>query len=221
MRLTAIIHWISVSCRFWKRLALVAGVALWSSYCAAAQDTAASACKAYFTTFVMDADLEVGLIPAMTADQAKWFKKKGQKKYPDLCQDLEKATYAIVTVQWREEKQRTVSRTHSARTTGPVTEIVGLSASGPGQPAQPIWGTQLRTFITTWRERETETVHQPNAMVLIFETKDGKALGAGGEIKPEPVGTSRGARAVGRNASKDALEWTLDVISLVTRAHHN
>jgi hypothetical protein len=32
--------------------------------------------------------------------------------------------------------------------------------------------------------------------------------------------TPRGARAVGHTAIKDALEWTLDFLSLATKAHH-
>ena len=108
----------------------------------------------------------------------------------------------MVTFQWAENQERTVTRTESAITTGPVTTVVGQSNSGPGQPAQPIWRTQLGTFVTTWQVQTNETVREPHALVLVFETKDGKPLSPVTELRSDPVLQSKG---VGKNAGRDAL----------------
>ena len=165
-------------------------------------------------------DSELGLlpIPALTKDQHKWLQKKAKKNYPGFCLDAQRATHVMVTIQWTEDKQRTVTRTQHAYTTGPVTSVVGSTAQSLGQPAQPIWGTELKTFVTTWQERETEVVHEPRALILTFETKDGKPLSATSELKPEPTTRVKG---VGRKGAKDALEQTFEFLSLIQKARAN
>lgn len=175
-------------------------------------------CKVYFAMFLYDLDLEISAAPAMDTDQSRWLKGKGGKKYPGFCWDYEKATYVMVTIRWSEKSKREVTKTRRAYTTGPVTEVVGTAASGPGRPSQPIWGTQLRTFVTTWQETEMESVDEPRALVVTFETADGKPLSETTELKPHPACKTKGA---GKNAAKDAFEFTLDHLTRVYRARHN
>jgi len=192
-------------------LMLIGGV-----FCIAQQ--AAGSCSTYFVMYQFDQKLGLILFPALTVDQAKWLEKKGRKKYPSYCVDVDKATYVMVTFRWTEEKQQTSTKTRSAYTRGPVPAVVGLSSSGPGNPAQPIWGTQIATFVTTWQENETEIIPEPHALILTFATKDGKPLSATTELKPEPVTRVKG---VGRKGSKDALETTLEFLELMRKAHAN
>jgi hypothetical protein len=112
----------------------------------------------------------------------------------------------MVTFRWTKKQERSVTRTESAITTGPVNKVVGQSSSGPGQPAQPIWRTQLGTFVTTWQTQTSETVKEPHTLVLVFETKDGKPLSPTTELRSDPV---LQARRVGREAGRDVLEFVL------------
>jgi len=166
----------------------------------------AQSCSTYLTMYVYDQRVGLILAPGMTSDQSQWFKKKGKKKYPGFCFNTEKATYIMVTVRWTEDQEQTVTRTEHGVTTGQVNTAVGRSSSGPGRPAQPIWGTQLGTFVTTWQAQVNEVVREPHVYVLTFETKDGKPLSPTTELRPDPVIQGRG---VGRNAGRDALEFVL------------
>lgn len=163
-------------------------------------------CSTYLTMYVYDE--RVGLIsaPGMTADQHHWYEHTGKKRYPGFCFNTERATFVIVTARWTEQHVRTETRTESAITTGPVTTVVGQSPSGPGQPSQPIWRTQLSTFVTTWQRHVNEVVLEPHAVVLVFETKDGKPLSPTTELRPDPVLQAKG---LGKNAGRDALEFVL------------
>jgi hypothetical protein len=161
-------------------------------------------CSTFLTMYVYDEKLGLILAPGMTSDQSRWFESKGKKTYPDFCFSSVRATYVVVTVRWTENQQRTVTKTESATTTGPVTTVAGLSSSGPGQPAQPIWRTELGSFLTTWQTRVNEVVREPHAFVLVYETKDGKPLSDTTELRSEPVLQAKG---VGRNAGRDALEF--------------
>lgn len=174
-------------------------------------------CKAYFAMFQFDSKL--GLLPvvAFTKDQSKWFEKRGRKQYPEFCLDAEKATYVMVTVRWDEQINQSVNRTHTAYTTGPTTAVVGTTAAGPGKPAQPIWGTQLTTFITTWQEREIESTQEPHAVVLTFRPKDGKSLIDAGELESQPI--CNNLKGVGKDAAKDAFDYTLECLRRFRQAH--
>lgn len=163
-------------------------------------------CDTYFTMYVWDQRMGLILAPGMTTDESRWFQSKGKKKYPNFCISTARATYVMVTFRWTEDRQQTVTRTESAVTTGPVTIVVGQSSSGPGQPAQPIWGTQLGAFVTTWSTEVNEIVHQPHSLVLVFETKDGRPLSPTTKLRSDPVLQAKGA---GRNAGRDALEFVL------------
>jgi hypothetical protein len=163
-------------------------------------------CNTYFTMYVFDQRIGLILAPGMTSDQSQWFYSKAKKKYPGFCTNTERATYVMVTFRWTENQERTVTKTESAVTTGPVTTVVGQSGGGPGQPAQPIWQTQLGTFVTTWKTQVNEIVHEPHAYILVFETKDGNPLSPKTELKKDPVLQAKG---VGRNAGRDALEFVL------------
>lgn len=193
-----------------KSLPLATVALLWGM-CALAQEKQ-NRCEAYFTAWRMW-DPDIGIIPNMTDDQAKWWKKKGQRKYPEVCEDMQKATFVLLTVQWTEEQKKSVMRRHTATTTGQVNTIVGLTASSPAQPAQPIYGSQMQSFITTWWEREVETYDQEHVGVLLFKTKDGKALESGGEL--QLMASPNGIQLTGPKASKTALEWVVDAISLM------
>jgi len=196
---------------------LAAIVVLTSGTCAAGQETKANRCEAYFTAWrIWDPDL--GLIPNMTREQTKWWKKKGQHKYPEVCQDMQKATFLVLTVQWTDEQKKSVMRRHAATTTGPVTTIVGMTGSGPGQPAQPIYGAQMQTFVTSWWEREVETHNETHAAVLLFRTKDGKPVQSGGEL--QLMASPKGIQLTGPSASKTALEWIVDSISEIATSSH-
>ncbi len=166
----------------------------------------APTCSMYFTMYVYDQRVGLILAPGMTSDQSQWFHNTAKKKYSGFCTNTQKATYVMVTVRWTENQERTVTKTESAVTTGPVLGVVGQSSNGPGQPAQPIWGTQLGTFVTTWTRQMKETVREPQAVVLVFETQDGNPLSPGTELRPEPVIQGKG---VGKNAGRDALEFVL------------
>jgi len=166
----------------------------------------AQPCSTFLTMYVYDQRIGLILAPGMTSDQAQWFEHKGKKNYPGFCFNTQNATYVMVTFRWAENREHTVTRTESAITTGPVTTVVGQSNGGPGQPAQPIWRTQLGTFVTTWQIQANETVREPHALVLVFETKDGKPLSPATELRSDPVLQSKG---VGRNAGRDALEFVL------------
>ena len=163
-------------------------------------------CDTYFTMYVWDQRVRLILAPGMTTDESHWFQSKGKKKYPNFCISTARATYVMVTFRWTEDRQRAVTRTESAVTTGPVTTVVGQSSSGPGQPAQPIWGTQLGTLVTTWSREVNETVPEQHSLVLVFETKDGRPLSPTTELRSDPVLRATG---VGRNAGRDALEFVL------------
>jgi hypothetical protein len=156
--------------------------------------------------YVYDEKLGLILAPGMTSDQSRWFESKGKKTYPDFCFSSDRATYVVVTVRWTENQRRTVTKTESATTTGPVTTVAGLSSSGPGQPAQPIWRTELGSFLTTWQTQVNEVVREPHVFVLVYETKEGKPLSDTTELRSEPVLQAKG---VGRNAGRDALEFVL------------
>ena len=174
-------------------------------------------CKAYFVPFVYDSAL--GLVPvvAFTRDQSRWFKKHGRKQYPEFCVDMDKATYVIVTVRWDEQVSKSVNKTRTAYSTAPTTGVVGTTASGPGKPAQPIWGTQLSTFITTWQETETEVAPEPHATVLTFRPTDGTTLAGAGGLESQPVCNK--VKGVGANAAKNALDITLDCLRKFRQAH--
>lgn len=176
--------------------------------------TQSQPCVTYFLMYQFDSELGLIPIPALTTDQAKWLQKKAKKKYPGFCLDAERATYVLVTFRWTEERQRTVTRTKSASTTGPVPIVVGVTASGPGRPGQPIWGTEVETFVTTWQEEETQVVHEPHALIFAFETKDGQPLSATSELRSAlaPV------RGVGRTATKHALEQAFEFLTLKRKA---
>src|SRR6266852_1557382 len=64
-------------------------------FCIAQQ--AAGSCSTYFVMYQFDQKLGLILFPALTVDQAKWLEKKGRKKYPSYCVDVDKATYVMVT----------------------------------------------------------------------------------------------------------------------------
>jgi len=161
-------------------------------------------CKAYLTMYVYDENLGLILAPGMTADQSKWFEKKGKKKYSGLCLSRDLATYVLVTVRWTQSTQQTVPTTKSALTTGPVTSVEGMTSGGPGQPAEPIWRTQLGTFVTTWQENETRAIREPHALILVFQTKDGNRLSQTSELRRDPILTAKG---IGREGARDALEF--------------
>jgi hypothetical protein len=163
-------------------------------------------CSTYLTMYIHDERIGLILAPGMTNDQARWFEHKGKKDYPGFCFSTERATYVAVTFRWTESRERSVTRTESAITTGPVTTVVGQSSSGPGQLAQPIWRTQLGTFVTTWQTQAIETMREPHVFLLVFETKDGKPLSPTTELRSDPVLQAKG---VGRNAGRDALEFML------------
>ncbi len=163
-------------------------------------------CSTYLTIYIYDERIGLILAPGMTSDQAHWYEHKGKKNYPGFCFNTEKATYVVVTIRWTENQERSVTRTESAITTGSITSVVGQSSSGPGQPEQPIWRTQLGTFVTTWQTQTNETVREPHTLILVFETKDGKPLTPTTELRLDPVLQARG---VGRNAGRDALEFVL------------
>lgn len=188
-----------------------------STFPTANAQQASSPCKAYFVMFQFDST--VGLVPivAFTKDQSKWFKGRGRKKYPEFCLDADKATYVMVTVRWDEQTSHSINKTHTAYTTGPTTAVVGTTASGPGKPAQPIWGTQLSTFVTTWQKRETETTQEPHAAVLTFRPKDGKSLVDTGELEPQPI--CNNSKGVGTNAAKNAFDSTLECLRIFRQAH--
>jgi hypothetical protein len=175
-------------------------------------------CTFHFVMYLYDEDLGIASIPAMDSDQAKWLRTTGAKKYPDFCLDPQNASYVMLTMRWSEKKERTVTKTHSATTTGPVPGVVGVTAAGPGKPAEPIWGTQLRTFITTWREKETETVSEAHALVLTFGTKDGTSIAEGVELKPKPTCQAKG---VGSKAARKAFEFTFEYLALLERGRAN
>jgi hypothetical protein len=175
-------------------------------------------CKIYFVMYQFDSEL--GLVPipnVLTTDQHKWFEKNAAKKYPGLCMDAEKATYVMVTVRWKEGEKQMVTRTHTASTSDPVTEVIGTTASDPRQPAQPIWGTRLERYITTWQTQEAEVVSRPHAVVLTFQTEDGKPLGTGAQLKTTPPPLIQ--KGYGAKPTKEAFEWSLGYIALVLRAH--
>jgi len=163
-------------------------------------------CNTYFTMYVYDQRIGLILAPGMTSDQSQWFLNKAKKKYPRFCANTQRATYLMVTFRWAENQEQTATRTESAVTTGPVTTVVGQSSSGPGQPAQPIWRTQLGTFVTTWKTQVNEVVQEPHAQILVFETKDGNPLSPTTQLRLAPVLEAKG---VGKYASRDALEFVL------------
>jgi hypothetical protein len=43
------------------------------------------ACQAYFQVVQMDRRIPSGIVTGMNPEQKKWWEKKGQKKYPELC----------------------------------------------------------------------------------------------------------------------------------------
>jgi hypothetical protein len=148
----------------------------------------------------------------MTSRQEKWFHKKGQKKYPNLCEDPEKATYIFVTSGQLGEVQQPMTVTRRAYTTGPVTEVVGQTASSPALPPQPIWGTRLETFITTWQEKETRTVPKFHADVFLIMTKKPLAEAVSQDDYLRPM---LAAQADGYDADRVALEQAFSSITFV------
>jgi hypothetical protein len=170
----------------------------------------ADACTTYILPYVYDQRLGLLPAPGMTADESTWLEKKGKKRYPGFC-FTRTATYVLLTIRGTTDRVQTETRTESAITTGPVTTVVGQTASSTGQPSEPIWSTQLAHWVTTWQSQVTEVVHEPYAIVLIFETKDGKPLSSTTELRLSPVLQAKGA---GRHASRDALEFVLQHWSL-------
>ena len=164
-------------------------------------------CSTRLTMYLYDQNAGLIMAPGMTTDQAKWFDKKGKKKYREFCFDPGKASYVMVTIRWTEDKRQTTEKTKSAYTTGPVNVVSGLSSSAPGQPAVPIWRTQLGTFVTTWQEKQTEIIPERHALILVFETKDTLPLSATSELRSDPVFKAKG---VGKDAAGNALQFVLE-----------
>src|SRR5438445_12262941 len=95
------------------KFVFLSGIVLLNGVRADGQEEKANQCEAYFAAWrIWDPDL--GILPNMTDDQAKWWKKKGQKKYPEVCEDMQKATFVVLTVQWTEEQKKSVMRRHTA-----------------------------------------------------------------------------------------------------------
>lgn len=166
----------------------------------------ASTCKTLFVPYVLDEHLGLLPLPGWTSDQGRWFNKKGQKKYPMFCVDGEEARYVFVTARWTVPVQRTTDKTRTAYATGPVTSVIGITGSSPGHPGQPIWATQVSTFVTTWQEQQTEIVHEPRALLVVFEVESSEPLSSGTQLRPQPIIQAVGT---GRNAGRDALQFVL------------
>ncbi|MGB6597742.1 MAG: hypothetical protein WBE73_20275 [Candidatus Acidiferrum sp.] len=165
----------------------------------------AQSCAARILPYVYDDTVGMILAPGVTADQSEWLRKTAKKKYPGFCFTAS-ATYVMVTIRGTASRTRTETKTESAVTTGPITAVVGQTGGGTGQPPHPVWNTQLGTWVTTWQRQQTETVPEPYAVVLIFETKDGKQISPTSQVRLAPVLQAKG---VGSHASRDALEFAL------------
>jgi hypothetical protein len=61
-----------------------------------------SSCKVYFKVVLSDPRIPGSPMDKLSDVQQKWLKEKAPKKYPSVCFNPEKASYAIV---WNEEKQ--------------------------------------------------------------------------------------------------------------------
>jgi hypothetical protein len=175
---------------------------------------AQSTCTAYFASYLYPFYLLniTGTSNGMTSRQEKWFRKKGQKKYPNVCEDPEKATYIFITRGRLDEVQQPITVTRHASTTGPVTEVVGQTASSPSQTAQPIWGIRLETFMTTWQEKETRTVNRFHTDVFLIMTKKPLAQAVSQEDYLPPM---LAAQADGYDSDRVALEQAFESITFV------
>jgi len=145
----------------------------------------------------------------MTRRQEKWFHKKGRKKYPAMCEDAGKATYILVTGNQVNEVQRPETVTRHAYTTGPVTEVVGNTSSGP------IWATRLETFVTTWQEKEMRTGLQLHTEVFLLEAKKPLREAVSADDYYQPL---RAAYADGPGADEKAFEHAFWFLDLAVRA---
>jgi hypothetical protein len=147
----------------------------------------APACTAHFIAYLYYQGLGLSPTPAITTDQAKWLGNQGKKKYPNFCfqANPSNATYVLVTIRGTQSREQLVTR--SAITTGS-------------------WGRELGRWITTWQE--PGVVSEPNATVLVFETKDGKPLSSTTGLRLQPIIQ---AKAAGKNAGRDALETALEL----------
>ncbi|MFI5090239.1 MAG: hypothetical protein ACHP7P_09310 [Terriglobales bacterium] len=172
--------------------------------------TAQSGCTAYFTSYTyIYLPVAGSLRPGMTRKQEKWFHKKGRKKYPALCEDAEKATYVLVTGNQVNEVQRPETVTRHAYTTGPVTEVVGNTSSGP------IWATRFETFVTTWQEKEMRTGLQLHTEVFLLEAKKPLREAVSADDYYQPL---RAAYADGPDADEKAFEHAFWFLDLAVRA---
>ena len=176
--------------------------------------TAQNVCTAYFTTYVYLSIPGISPRPGMTRKQEKWFHKKGKKQYPTLCEDAEKATYILVTSNHLNEVEQAVTVDRHAYTTGPVTEQVGVTASGPSlPPSQPIWATRMETFVTTWQEKEMRTSYSLHTEVFLLQTKKPLKEAVSQDDYYQPL---RAAYADGPDADRQALEhafWFLRIVA--------
>ena len=76
-------------------------------------------CKTYFKVIESDPHLPGGSMERLSDPQRKWLRDKAPKKYPGVCYDPVKATYAIV---WNEERHST---TVSSPETAPIKDTDG------------------------------------------------------------------------------------------------
>jgi hypothetical protein len=181
--------------------------------------TSQNLCATYFTTysyFYMPIP-NITFRPGMTSSQRKWFNKKGQKEYPTLCENPEKATYILVTRWQVNEVQEPVTVERHAYTTGPVTEAVGVTAAGSNlPPSRPVWATRMETFVTTWEEKGTKTGYRLHSDVFLLEAKKPLKEAVSPEDYSQPLPASY---ADGPDADRRAFERALWLLNILAKAN--
>lgn len=104
-----------------------------------------SPCQAYFQVVQIDKRIPGGIVTGMNAEQKKWWQKKGQKKYPELCWNgsilsADKPRYLLL---WSSEapggpvpipRGRVAEQPTGADTYGQTASAIKAAATGNDRP---------------------------------------------------------------------------------------
>jgi len=149
-------------------------------------------CKVYFAVYWADSQVPGGYAPGMHKEQKNWYEKKLRKKFPDVCLDPEKATYAVV---WGSEFKPfsfTVPIYHQAVTT--VTGDVNAQAT------------------TGWYEDQTYQSKTNNVYMFVFPLKRRSESSISSDQRPL-YATHQESWWTYRAAHRHALEEVLKFLS--------
>lgn len=120
----------------------------------------AQPCAAYFKVLQSDPHIQGGTMERLSEPQKKWLTKKEQKKYPSVCYDSAKATYAIV---WNQERgSRLISNDKEVDVNGTDGTKIGTTTTSKT--------SQVQAFLTYVSVMKIESDGKLRNPPLFFDT---------------------------------------------------